>query len=308
MLVRAIAGCCRKDPSIRALAAGPKIALFYPGNQGKRMNWLIVTDLDGTLLDDDYLYAQAAEALDSIADTYPDARMALVSSKTPAEMIELAGRCRSDPILIFENGTGMAWREPVLCRPGAARQEGFEIECFGKPYAEVVATLRSLRVQHDFQFRGFSDMTPREVVSLTGLSHSGAEKARQRLGSEPLQFTGSDQALTAFQAALQAQGLALVRGGRFHHVGSNLNKGRAVAKLWRLLRFQFGIHARTVACGDAPNDLEMMERADHAIVFPARGGGYLEPENPNTQRAPVAGPSAWLDAVSEVLEHNHAAA
>jgi mannosyl-3-phosphoglycerate phosphatase len=272
------------------------------------MNWLIVTDLDGTLLDDDYLHAQAAEALDTIAATYPDALTALVSSKTPAEMIELAGRCSSDPVLIFENGSGMAWREQVLCRPGSERQEGFEIEVFGRPYAEVVATLRSLRFQHEYPFRGFSDMTPCEIASLTGLSHSGSAKARQRVGSEPVQFTGSDQELSAFRASLAEHDLELVLGGRFHHVGSNLNKGRAVARLWRLLRFQFGIHARTLACGDAPNDLEMMERADHAIVFPARGGGYLEPENPNTQRAPVAGPSAWLEAVSEVLEHNDQAA
>ena len=272
------------------------------------MNWLIVTDLDGTLLDDDYLYEQAAAALDSIAAAYPDAQTALVSSKTPAEMIELAGRCHSDPILIFENGSGMAWRERVLCRPGREHLEGFEIDSFGTAYSEVVATLRALRLQQDFSFRGFSDMTPCEVAELTGLSHAGAEKARKRAASEPILFTGSEAELAAFRTALENHGLDLVLGGRFHHVGSHLNKGRAVARLWRLLRFQFGIHATTLACGDAPNDLEMMERADHAIVFPGRSGDYLVPNNPNTRRAPVAGPSAWLDAVSEVLEHNHQAA
>ncbi len=272
------------------------------------MNWLIVTDLDGTLLDDDYLYAQAAQALDTIAGSYPDAHTALVSSKTPAEMIELAGRCQSDPILIFENGSGMAWRERVLCRPGNQRQDGFEIESFGTPYPEVVATLRALRFQNDFAFRGFSDMTPLEIAELTGLSHSGAGKARQRVGSEPLAFSGSAEELETFRAALAEHDLEMVLGGRFHHVGSHLSKGRAVARLWRLLRFQFGIHPKTLACGDAPNDLEMMERADHAIVFPDRGGAYLQPDNPNTQRAPVAGPTAWLEAVSEVLEHNNQAA
>ncbi len=272
------------------------------------MNWLVVTDLDGTLLDDDYLYTQAAEALDTIACSYPDAQTALVSSKTPAEMIELAGRCKSEPILIFENGSGMAWRERVLCRPGNERLHGFEIECFGTPYPEVVKVLRDLRFRQDFPFRGFSDMTPAEVAELTGLSYSGAVKARHRVGSEPILFSGSESVLENFRSALAGHDLELVLGGRFHHVGSNLNKGQAVGRLWRLLRFQFGIHPTTVACGDAPNDLEMMERADHAIVFPARGGGYLEPRNPNTQRAPVAGPSAWLDAVIDVLEHHHQAA
>jgi mannosyl-3-phosphoglycerate phosphatase len=272
------------------------------------MSWLIVTDLDGTLLDDDYLNAQAARALDTIADAYPDARIALASSKTPAEMIELAGRCETDPILIFENGSGMAWREATLCRPGSERLDGFEIESFGRPYAEVLSELRMLRFQHDYRFRGFSDMTPAEVAAETGLSHSGAEKARLRMGSEPIIWQGDEESLRQFQSELSRKHLELVRGGRFHHVGSSLNKGRALARLWRLLRFQFGIHAVTLACGDAPNDLEMMERADHAIVFPTREGDYLELANPNAHRAPVAGPGAWLDAVTDLLDHHHEAA
>jgi mannosyl-3-phosphoglycerate phosphatase len=277
-------------------------------DRGPEMNWLIVTDLDGTLLDDDYLYAQAAQALDTIAEAYPEARMALASSKTPAEMIELAGRCASDPILIFENGSGMAWRESTLCRPGSERQDGFEIECFGRPYAEVIAALRRLRSSQDYPFRGFSDMASEEVAHLTGLSLCGAEKARRRIGSEPIQWHGDGQTLAEFQARLAEEDLELVMGGRFHHVGSNLNKGRALARLWRLLRFQFGIHARILACGDAPNDLEMMERADHAIVFPSREGDYLELSNPNTRRAPVAGPGAWLNAVTDLLDHHYQAA
>ena len=134
------------------------------------------------------------------------------------------------------------------------------------------------------------------------MSPDAAERARRRVASEPIVWQGSDAALAEFRTDLAARKLELVLGGRFHHVGSHVNKGRALARLWRLLRFQFGIHPTTVACGDAPNDLPMMERADHAIVFPARGGGYLSPANPNTSHAPVAGPSAWLEAVSGLLD------
>jgi mannosyl-3-phosphoglycerate phosphatase len=265
------------------------------------MNWLIVTDLDGTLLDDDYLNVKAGAAIDTIANGYVDARIALVSSKTPAEMIELVRHCRSDPILIFENGTGMAWHEPVLCRPGSSRLDRFEVDRFGLPYAEVVATLKELRGGTGYRFRGFSDMTPGEVAWRTGLSRNAAEKAQCRVGSEPIVWEGTEAELGEFRGDLAERGLDLVLGGRFHHVGSHMNKGRALARLWRLLRFQFGIHATTLACGDAPNDLPMMERADHAIVFPTREGGYLEPDNPNTLRAPTAGPLAWLEAVQGIL-------
>lgn len=269
-----------------------------------RMNWLIVTDLDGTLLDDGYPSVDAGAAIDTIAASHDDAWIALASSKTPAEMIELVSHCRTEPILIFENGSGMAWREAVLCRPGSSRLGDYELETFGLPYADVVGTLRALRKASGYPFRGFSDMTPDEVAERTGLAPADAERARERVGSEPIVWDGSEAALDAFRADLAEQGLNMVLGGRFHHVGSHLSKGRALAKLWRLLRFQFGVHAQTVACGDAPNDLEMMERADHAIVFPTREGGYLHPENPNTYRAPIAGPAAWLEAVSGVLDHH----
>jgi len=271
------------------------------------MNWLIVTDLDGTLLDDDYPVVDAGAAIDNLAASHRDAIIALASSKTPAEMIELVSHCHSDPVLIFENGTGLAWRESVLCRPGSQRHGDYELECFGLPYAELVTYLRAIRFDHGYPFRGFSDMTPDEVASLTGLSYGAAERARQRMGSEPLLWQGSEAELGMFRSELAEEKLDLVSGGRFLHVGTHINKGRALARLWRLLRFQFGIHAVTVACGDAPNDLPMMERADHAIVFPARDGGYLTPDNPNTYRAPVAGPAAWLEAVSGVLSRQGAA-
>lgn len=272
------------------------------------MDWLIVTDLDGTLLDDQYLSVKAGAAIDTISATYAGARIALASSKTPTEMIELVGRCRSDPVLIFENGAGMAWREPVLCRLGSEKIGEFELERFGKPYAEVVSELRALRFEAGFAYRGFADMTPCEVANRTGLSHSAAEKARQRMATEPIVWEGDAAAFAEFTAALAERDLEIVLGGRFHHIGSHLSKGRAVRRLWRLLRFQFGIHASTIVCGDAPNDMDMLERADHAIVFPGRDGDYLPLGNPNTARASDAGPSAWLKAVTGVLDHHYQAA
>ncbi|MEM8767720.1 MAG: HAD hydrolase family protein, partial [Pseudomonadota bacterium] len=101
------------------------------------MNWLIVTDLDGTLLDDEYMNSKAGAAIDTISASYGDARVALASSKTPSEMIDLVRHCESDPVLIFENGSGIAWREESLCRPGRPRRGGVGLECLGTPYPEV---------------------------------------------------------------------------------------------------------------------------------------------------------------------------
>ncbi|MEM9620616.1 MAG: HAD-IIB family hydrolase [Pseudomonadota bacterium] len=266
------------------------------------MNWLIATDLDGTLLDDDYPDATAAAVIDKLSAKYADACIALVSSKTPLEMIELVSHCQSSPLLIFENGSGLAWREPALCGSGTSRAKGFEIDCTGQSYADIVTLLHELRQSEGYAFRGFADMSVDEVAAHTGLSFTAAARSKQRLSTEPIHWQGSETELLSLQSTLAEHGLHIVRGGRFHHVGSNVDKGRALTSLWRRLRFQYGTRPRIVACGDAPNDLPMMERADHAIVFPLREGGYMQPRNPNTTHASQPGPGPWLAAVTELLD------
>jgi mannosyl-3-phosphoglycerate phosphatase len=265
------------------------------------MDWLIVTDLDGTLLDDRYPVREASLAVDIVADSYPGARIALASSKTLTEMIELAGHCVCDPFLVFENGAGIAWRESVLARPGSTRVQGYEVECAGEGYEELRVTLQKLQRSRRYKFRGFGDMSAAEVAHRTGLDERAAADARLRMASEPIVWNGDEQSLECFRSDLDELGLHLESGGRFYHVLSSMNKARALGRIKRLIRYQTGIQLTTLACGDAPNDLEMLQRADHALVFPMRSGGYLLPERDGVAHAPRAGPGAWLAGVTEVI-------
>lgn len=269
------------------------------------MDWLIITDLDGTLLDDSYPVQQAAQAIDALGDRYPGLRVALASSKTLTEMVELASHCASEPILVFENGAGIAWREVTLVQRGTMRQKGYEVECHGEGYQQLRAALAALQRSRHYEFRGFGDMTAAEVAARTGLDERAAGDARLRLASEPIVWNGDEQSLDRFRADLGQLGLNLERGGRFHHVLWNMNKARALGRIKRLICYQTGIHVTTLACGDAPNDVGMLQRADHALVFPARDGRYLLPRRNGVSHAPAAGPSSWLASVTEVMETQH---
>lgn len=263
------------------------------------MAWLVVTDLDNTLLDDSYPLAEAASAIDAVSS--PDVMVVLASSKTVVEMIGLAELCENHPMLVFENGGGLAWREPVLSCRGGARVCGYELEVFGEGYPELRRRLAGLRRHPLYEFRGFGDMTAAEIAALTGLAASDAEAAKRRMTTEPILWEGDEVALASFRADLERLDLRLERGGRFHHVGYAMTKARAVRRMLRLLDVQNDSHPTTLACGDAPNDFDMLEGADYALVFPCPSGRYLLPAGDRVFHAKAAGPASWLAGVTHVL-------
>jgi len=281
------------------------------------MHWLIATDLDGTLLDDDYDLPAAAAAIDrqSARGHY----IVLASSKTFVEMRELAALCSPSPVLVFENGAGIAWPEQ-LSRPGdgGSIQSGFRIQLQGEGYQRLRALIRGFRRRSGLRFVGFADMSPREVAALTGLSEAAAARAQQRQATEPVRWLDTAEALAAFGRALDAKGYRLVEGGRFHHVMPRADKACAVASVARRLAELLSARVRVLGCGDSANDLAMLRSADVAVIFPRPDGRILDldleapPEVTDREaaadmpaprifhaKAPGAGP--WSLAVDDAL-------
>lgn len=231
------------------------------------MALLVATDLDGTLLDTSYPKREAALAIDAVAQAYPEVCVVLASSKTLPEMVDIAKLCATDPLLLFENGAGFAWRESQLCGHGSRQFAGFEVDCTGVDYAHIREVLLALRRSAAYPFRGFGDMTAVEVAERTGLDTKSAADARDRLASEPIEWLGDVNLLGQFRADLASRGLCLELGGQFHHVAANMNKQRALRRLIKQIRYQTGDRVITLACGDAPNDLVIESYAGEALAI-----------------------------------------
>ncbi|MFK7916283.1 MAG: HAD-IIB family hydrolase [Pseudomonadales bacterium] len=260
---------------------------------------LIFTDLDGTLLDDDYDLQGAAGAMDAMQEH--GAVVIPVSSKTLPELRELAALRNLQTPLIFENGAGIAW--PLQLAPSHLDQfsDGYAIELCGQGYEPMCELLSDLRQRNGYRFQGFADFTDAQVAAQTGLTVAGAALARQRMASEPLCWRDDPGALQQFRRDLEAAALTLTRGGRFYHVMPTTNKGAAAARVVAAYRQTLTGALRTVACGDSPNDLALLEFADACALFPRPDCSYLSLPGKALARAPRAGTRGWLTTVTALL-------
>jgi mannosyl-3-phosphoglycerate phosphatase len=267
---------------------------------------MVISDLDGTLLDSEtYSSTAAGPALEALKEK--GASLVLASSKTRAELEPIRSRLGHDGPFIVENGGALYvpvgfFRVPL---EGAIPRETYEIIEFGTPYAQLRAALKEIAGTLGIQMKGFGDMTIEEVGERTGLAHPGATLAKQREYDEP--FVLSDDALiesVCREAA--ARGLTCTRGGRFYHLLGPNNKGTACRVLLQRCRRRLAASQRrlyAVGIGDSANDMPMLATVDQPILVQRADGSYDPAVHvPNLIHAPGIGPVGWNAAILNILK------
>ncbi len=263
---------------------------------------VVFTDLDGTLLDrNTYSFAPARPALAALRRLRVP--LVLCTSKTGAEVAPLRRRLRNGDPFIVENGGGILFPRAYF---GPATPRRIDL---GRPYAEIWAALEDIARRAGVRARGFHRMSPREVARATGLSLAEARLAKKREFDEPFRFVGADDAGKArFVRLARKTGFDLTTGGRFWHLFAGSDKGLAVRRLAALYRRSRKREIRTLALGDAGNDLPMLRAVDRAVLLPKSDGSFdraVLRGVPEVVRGMAPGPEGWNDAVLRVLARRH---
>jgi mannosyl-3-phosphoglycerate phosphatase len=256
---------------------------------------LVFTDLDGTLLDHhDYSYTAAKPALARLARH--QIPLVLNSSKTRPEMEALKQSLHNAAPFIVENGAAL------IIPPHQLGNNEEEVVNFAAPLDAVLSQLHLLR-DAGFQFVGFSDMNPAQVAEVTGLSIEAATNAKQRIATEPLLWQGNEEQLLPFQQQLQQQGLQLIKGGRFYHAMGQYDKADAMNYLvGRYASFMPDKHVISIALGDSPNDLRMLENADYAVIIHGVNSDKLTlTKREHVLRSQGRGPVGWNECMQSIL-------
>lgn len=248
---------------------------------------IVFTDLDGTLLDHaHYDFSPALPAMKALKER--GIPLIPTTSKTYAEVEVLMGQLEISGIAILENGAAIH----------GIGEEGVKME-----YGALRQRMNALPSHLRAQMRGFGDMSVDEVAEETGLDLEAAKRAKARKSSEPFIWSGSDEEMLALQEEMAREELTITRGGRFFHILPKTGKAEAMAKVIRHLNGDAPI--QTLALGDGPNDIGMLEAADHGVIIPNPHGVDLTSLS-QARRLEVAenpGPSGWNKSVLSWLAH-----
>lgn len=264
---------------------------------------IIVSDLDGTLLDStSYSFAAAQPALEVIrARGIP---LVLCSSKTRTEIEGYRQRLNNRHPFITENGGGIFIPRGYFPEPAEAEAfDDYWLIRLGTPYAKIRSRFVKLREQFGARVRGFSDMTDGEVAALTGLSYDEAKLSKQRDFDEPFVFDGAPD--ERFLQAIEESGLRWTQGQFFHIMGDH-DKGRAVTLLKSLYQRQYGAVA-SIGLGDSLNDLPLLAAVDRPVLV-RHADGSFDPriDLPGLLKTRHPGPSGWNETVLQLLSGTEA--
>lgn len=265
---------------------------------------VVFTDLDGTLLDHaTYSHEPALPALQLLRER--QIPLVLCSSKTRAEIEHYRRSLDNRDPFVAENGGGIfipeGYFDPATLPPefAADREDGCVIIRLGAPYHALRRTIQELR-KEGFALTGFGDMTVAEVAALTGLPPDQAAMAKARDFDEPFIFAGNQAEIDELDARIRARGFCTTRGEFFHLLG-NSDKGVAVEILASLFREKLG-DISTIALGDSPNDLPMLQRADYPVAIRKPDGRHdRRLDLPQLIKADGIGPAGWNREILRLL-------
>ncbi|AQQ68200.1 hypothetical protein Mag101_11545 [Microbulbifer agarilyticus] len=265
--------------------------------------WLVASDLDGTLLDHfTYSHQPADAALQHLENA--NIPVILNSSKTRDEMLTLRGTLHNHHPFIVENGSAIFIPSGYFPqKPESAQEEsGYWVLEPGARRQSILDFLAQDREHHGAPYLNFAAASTDAIVAATGLSHAQAEQANSRHYSEPLLWQGTEQEKAAFINRVEAAGLATLQGGRFLHVLGQTDKGHATQLLQRIYQQHSDHPCKLIGSGDGPNDLDMLKVADIAIIVrsPTHAPPTLE-DHPFLAVTQNTGPQGWADAIQKLL-------
>ena len=219
----------------------------------------IVTDLDGTLMDDNYDITPALDTIKWLKSL--SIPIIPCTSKTASEVRHfIADIGLSDPFIV-ENG-GAIYIPDI--------HESAEIEVIlGEPYDLLYETLKDISSELTYQLIPLNDLSHADINALTGLNPEEIIRATNRQWSVPF-LTPPNEYIDRLTKLAETFKVNIFQGNRMSHLLSiNSHKGKAIEKLKAVLGQE---QVRVIALGDSQNDLPLLDAGDISIVVPGING------------------------------------
>ena len=264
--------------------------------------FVIYTDLDGTLLDHvTYSFHPALEALEQIGEK--KIPLIICTSKTRPEIEFYRKLLGNKEPFISENGGGIFIPDGYFSPDFEYDKEikGYKVIELGTQEPALYQVLKEISGETGIEIRSFRDMSAGEISEHTGLDEYTAELSRVRDYSEPYLVYGDESDAATIARNINLKGYRHTRGGRFHHILGENDKGKAVNILSDMYSREIG-EIKTVGLGDSLNDLPMLEAVDIPVLVQKQGGVYdRDISLQNLIYADGIGPLGWNSEILKIL-------
>jgi mannosyl-3-phosphoglycerate phosphatase len=268
---------------------------------------MVVTDLDGTLLDfENYTYEPAKPALRLLRKL--GVPVICCSSKTSREIEYWRKKLGLLTPFIAENGAAVFLPADQFggLRGEFIRRGQYLVRELGPARSKLRTVFEKVRREMRVGITGFSDMDTPTVKSLCGFATiQQAKIAADREYSEPFVFPRQieDKTISDVLARFEEYQLKVIRGRRFFHLVGDINKGRAVEFLKCMCSEIGQAREQTIGIGDSTNDLEMLNAVDFPVLVMAKNRRYNA--DVKTRIDPIlagaVGPKGWNRAIEMLV-------
>ncbi len=279
--------------------------ISFADNKRENEKIIIFTDLDGTLLDaKTYSFEPAIPALKLLREK--DIPLIICSSKTRKEIEYYREKLDNHHPFISENGGGIYIPKDSRFKVQELRFEideddRYQIIRLGARYPDLRKAIIDLQ-KEGFAVRGFGDMKAEELVSLTNLTLQEAIMAKERDFDEPFIFYGSKDNKKRLLDSIASRGFNYTEGS-FLHILGNSDKGKAVSIVIELYKQKYK-RLTTIAIGDSPNDIPMLQKVDRPIIVQKPDGRHDHRiDMPNLIKAEGIGPDGWVQAIGSMMQN-----
>jgi mannosyl-3-phosphoglycerate phosphatase len=280
------------------------------------IQYLIMTDLDGTLLDHiDYSWNSAQVALVYLNDY----RIPVIvnTSKTMAEVQTLLKELKLEhQPYVVENGSAVVL--PTFTDTTSSKKLFNELKVYsqfkmideqyvwslGKDRQEICDWFYSLRTRHNWKFEGYSDWTIEALMEKTGLTRSKATESKKKLFSEPFQWFDSEANFKILKSLAERDGYTILKGGRFYHLQGNVDKSSPFSffKQYHHLIWPESSPVQIIALGDGENDVAMLDSADYGICIKSPANDFPSVQSENIIFSKLYGPKGWNEEVLQLTK------
>ena len=269
----------------------------------KNMTLLIFTDIDGTFINNDTFdeglntktISELAKAQHSVVFN---------TSKTFEEVDYFQKKIKTSLSFICETGGGIYIANDNLKTTESSRA-AYQILYESRKITEYKDQIQSEIYKNfgdDLTF--FDDLSVEEQSSLSGLSGHDLALASRRDFSILIKWKSTKSKYNEFKLFLKKFKLNLITGGRFSHICSEHDKGKAAKLFIDQTKNLFKTsNIVTVAIGDSKNDFEMLNVVDFPCIVKSPNNHLLQDslDSKNITFSDHEAPNGWVECIEKVI-------